>query len=174
MAWIRIGALVLGLALAAWRLKRGWGTWGHLLQMLVSLAAVGATLGEEGIVSSVSSGLGLGILGTLWYWNARPATPVPDPEPMVDQVQTPEQERLQRHLQRMLSIGLPAVLLGELLLSLLYALEGLSFAWFVALELLLLIPLVVLAFIVRRLRATGPPYDRLPTLRSLLPKPARF
>jgi hypothetical protein len=174
MALIRIGALALGFGLALWRLRRGWETWGHLLQMLVALAAVGAALAESGIAGSVTVGLGVGILGTLYYWVARPAKPLPEQNSIPEEMATPEQERLNRHLDRLLGIGMAIILAGELLLSILYVFEVLPLGWLAALALVLLSPLAAVHLIVRRLRATGPPYDRLPTLSSLFSKPSRF
>jgi hypothetical protein len=67
VAWL---GLALGVALVAWRVHRGWSTYGHLLQVFAGWALMGAAGGV--LTGAPLAGAGMaaigGLAGTAIYW----------------------------------------------------------------------------------------------------------
>ena len=173
MTFIRIAALVLGLGLVLWRLRRGWETWGHLLQMMLGVAALSAALSEGRTAPSILGGLGVGVMAGFAYLHARPTTRPPERGPVREEWATPEQKRLAQRVQRLLPVGAVTFIAGEVTLAILYVLDVLSLGWSIVLAVVMLLP-VVAANLIYHPAPCNRPSIRSPKVTELFPMPHRF
>jgi hypothetical protein len=162
--------LAAAVAVAVYRVIRGWETWGDLIQMAAALAFIGGVLTatDDSLAEGLVGALVWGVLGTTFYWEKRPSTP--RSEPSLPEPRTAEQERTLRWIQRVVGVALGLTLVGSVAVAALYVSEALSGVW-IAVFVAAILPLwFASAVLARRLRRSGPPFSDVPRLRDKLPR----